>query len=84
MYTNILHLEQKKIQSIYSVLLSVEYHVIESQWWITVGKQWKRNGVCMFVHFNVSEYLLSIKANSSIKSQRLSKADVQFLFFIIT
>lgn len=40
----------------------------------------------MFVHFNVSEYLLSIKANSymcsSIKSQHLSKADVQF--FIIT
>lgn len=36
----------------------------------------------MFVHFNVSEYLLSIKANSymrsSIKSQHLSKADVQF------
>lgn len=36
----------------------------------------------MFVHFNVSEYLLSVKANSytrsSIKSQRLAKADVQF------
>lgn len=39
----------------------------------------------MFVHFNVSEYLLSIKANtymrSSIKSQHLTKADVQFFFF---
>lgn len=39
----------------------------------------------MFVHFNVSEYLLSIKANtymrSSIKSQHLTKADVQFFSF---
>lgn len=38
----------------------------------------------MFVHFNVSEYLLSVKANgymrSSIKSKRLSNADVQFFF----
>lgn len=42
----------------------------------------------MFVHFNVSEYLLSIKANSymrsSIKSRRLSKADVQFLHNFIS
>lgn len=42
----------------------------------------------MFVHFNVSEYLLSIKANtymrSSINSQHFSKADVQFFHNFIS
>lgn len=76
--------KNKITYSNFSVLFIIDYDVIESQWWISQLTV-KKTSVCMFfpLFFNFSQ-LLIIKANSYmcsfVKSQCLSKAEVQFFF----